>query len=674
MLRSLPERQDFFPKNSGFVQILPPSLRSLMRGDFIEITHLQAFTGGMPSLFDRCRHMPDLERRITILQRSLANQEAATVLLAAMPHASPDEQTRLCEALLATNQPRGVAHVIGRLHEFNDLTRRMSETPPGCLHDAITLVRRGGGSLALLNAVELLRNLADPKLAHHLTAMLESHREDVPQHAGEALLDVLKSKLAVSGRLALSREARDALDGSVAASMDRYRVHRREELLIAAALLSASPGPKLAAILAQPDHPAVLAMRRAARRVSEPLVRRQLIRWIGIDPLRPQALRCLHEVRLPNHRDEMLRDRHLLLSSRRRRAMARVEKPASCLPSPAELMAMSPFGQAAVVDWMVALHVPAAAQLRTLRTMRQLPSPLVRLRAALAASQHVSEEAVLYEESAAVDNDSAVASVALAGLRLRGREISASALSQIERHRHRAGARWAATRLASSHASGFFARWLALDERSRLAAAHRVMDRDAAGMTEELRRRIAASGRMEAIPAIAIARRLDLCEAVCDALFARAKDDDARIASAAVSAMGHIADAEAIGVLTQSLTHGNSRVRANAIESLGRRCDATVELLQPFAEGRENRERANATLTILHRERERGIEYLRDMLTDGDPLHRISAVWAARRARVHETAWEIDRLAEDDPLPEVRVRAASARRLLGARDLEAVSA
>ncbi|HRP63358.1 MAG TPA: hypothetical protein PK400_08710, partial [Phycisphaerales bacterium] len=71
--------------------------------------------------------------------------------------------------------------------------------------------------------------------------------------------------------------------GAIAASMDRYRIHRRDELLIAAALLSASPGPKLAAILAQPDHPAVLAMRRAARRVNEPLVRRQLIRWIGID-------------------------------------------------------------------------------------------------------------------------------------------------------------------------------------------------------------------------------------------------------------------------------------------------------------------------------------------------------------------------------------------------------
>lgn len=645
-----------------------------MRGDFFEITHLQAFTGGMPVLFDRCCDMPDLERRIAILQRSAAPQEAASVLLAALAHAAPDEETRFCEALLATNQPRAIAHVIGRLHEFGDLARRVSAVPPKCLDDALTLVRRGGGTRTLLNAAGLLRSIAEPSLTHHLTAMLESHREDVPERAGEALLDVFSGKLAPSGRLALNRDGRDAMDVAIAASMDRYRIHRRDELLIAAALLSASPGPKLAAILAQPDHPAVLAMRRAARRVNEPLVRRQLIRWIGVDQLRAQALRCLHEVRLPNHRDEMLRDRHLLLSARRRRAMARVEKPVLCLPSSAELISMTPFGQAAVVDLMVALRAPAGAQLRTLRAMRHLPSPFVRMKAVHAASLHVSEEATLYEESAALDNDSAVAGVALAGLRLRGREINPSVLVRLERHRHRAGARWAAAGLASSQASSFFARWLALDERSRLAAAHCVMDRDSAGMTEQLQQRIATGGRMEVIPAISLARRLGLCEVVRRELIARAKDDDARVASAVVSALGNLADAEAIRVLTQSLDHTNSRVRANAIESLRSQYDAVVEHVKPFVEGRENRSRANATLTVLHHERERGVEHLRDMLTDGDPLHRISAVWAARRGRVHEAAWEIDRLAEDDPLPEVRVRAASARRLLATHDMELITA
>jgi HEAT repeat protein len=132
---------------------------------------------------------------------------------------------------------------------------------------------------------------------------------------------------------------------------------------------------------------------------------------------------------------------------------------------------------------------------------------------------------------------------------------------------------------------------------------------------------------------------------------------------------------ERLDVLRDALRHTDGRVRANAVEAMAticRRGDGRLDparatpWLERLAEQEENRLRGNAVLALLRMRRASGGEHLRAMLRDTRPLHRVSAIWAARTSRMQGAAGELLDLQGGDELPEIRTRAATALRWLGA--------
>ena len=68
---------------------------------------------------------------------------------------------------------------------------------------------------------------------------------------------------------------------------------------------------------------------------------------------------------------------------------------------------------------------------------------------------------------------------------------------------------------------------------------------------------------------------------------------------------------------------------------------------------------------VLKQQRGSGLDQLRAMLTDTNPLHRVSGIWVARSARAIPALPALEAVARNDRIAQVRARAEAALRLLG---------
>ena len=126
--------------------------------------------------------------------------------------------------------------------------------------------------------------------------------------------------------------------------------------------------------------------------------------------------------------------------------------------------------------------------------------------------------------------------------------------------------------------------------------------------------------------------------------------------------------ARRLDALRDGLEHPDARVRANAVEAMMRTAGAeTIDLLTPITASGENRARANAVRAMLSARPGEGLVRLQEMLADANPLHRISGIWVAGRARVTPVAGALHRLAAHDRLRPVRLRAGAPVRLITPR-------
>ena len=139
-----------------------------------------------------------------------------------------------------------------------------------------------------------------------------------------------------------------------------------------------------------------------------------------------------------------------------------------------------------------------------------------------------------------------------------------------------------------------------------------------------------------------------------------ATGDDAKLAAAAMSALGSATGEASLDALERGLDHDDSRVRANAVEALAARASAEhlsrfTELAQSHDEA--NRPRANAIAAILDQEPEAAAKALVQMLKDDRTAHRHSALWVAKSEGMVDVARHVAEMSISDPDETVRQRA-----------------
>ena len=610
--------------------------------------------------------MPVIEDRLVLLCDEPASAVAA-ILAESLPSAEPDEQQAICRTLLRTRHPIAAVSVIQQLHRLGDWAGPMLSDVRNELRPVVERIVRQERRQPILNTLQLIERLTLADCVDLIGSLVESPLKDVGQRTAQVILSVVQATVGPGAR----RDPRSVIalrmDEAVSRGLLGYRNHRFDDILLAAALLAVRPGPKLAQILADPEHPALYLLRGAVSQIDRPTVRRSLIPWLAVEALQPSAARQLNRISGPEALAQVLEHGHLLLTPPRRRAMRQVDRPTRCVPSPVWAVRLPADAQVNLVRLITALSLREPWRIERLTDLIALPSPLGRMSALVALLRHDSVTVDRAVERFCFDRNKAVAAVATRRSLTRSQVGNETFLRRLEHSPHAVVAREAQATLARRGAGRFFQRWLDLDRNDLLAAAHSVAAADRRAMLAGLTRMVVQGKRAEKLAAIGLLGRLRWSTTLQHELIAQLTSTDTHVASAAVTALRDVRSTHSVEAVRKALRHDDARVRANAIEALMRLDRGGIELIEPMVTTRDNRPRANAVRALLAVIHTKALPELKTMLADPDPLHRISGIWVAKRSRTLGVAGELKQLAKQDRIPEVRSRAEAAARFIAHR-------
>jgi hypothetical protein len=197
-------------------------------------------------------------------------------------------------------------------------------------------------------------------------------------------------------------------------------------------------------------------------------------------------------------------------------------------------------------------------------------------------------------------------------------------------------------------------RFDSMQEERRVAALAGVKG-FAGYLRNRLRVNLAAASASSRVRAVRMTGLLGLADALWRDMLLAAQDPAGRVRSAAVQFLGCSGRSELRQQLRAALDDEDSRVQANAIETVEKaQWPDRVQLIAPKLDSDNNRVRGNAALALVRAGDDRGAGVLTEMLGDSRDEQRITAIWAIRQ--IGGGAW-LDRLAElaeGDPAETVR--------------------
>ena len=479
---------------------------------------------------------------------------------------------------------------------------------------------------------------------------------------------------------AVTPAARLAFENHLLRAIKGVNTHRRRRVVLAALVALGEPrhgvagddDRPLVAWLNRRDDPGHIVLRSVLRRAREPLVRSRAWHWLTRDPIAAAALDRLARAETTEDHEIVLRHGHLAAHPVRRRRLRMIKvRPkvvkgnadesgtaagltlvrwpaAGPIPGAATVRALSVAARRNLPRWACSLNMDAASRQRALDPLLTDGDTGVRHAAARAASLRALADYCF-------DRDARVARTAVfrasnvgAAASDRDPGIDARVAEQLRRHPAatvRAIAEQECARLdpwGESPASFVCARRLLRDDREALLA--------------ELRGRITSGDAVRRVGAIMLCRRLGLAETLeselklCVRGSGARGEEELRVASTAVSALGEAGTPTARRVVRSALEHAGHRVRANAIEAIARwsmrRTDLAVADPPMYAQMIElksdanHRVRANAIGTLLRGNpvddsgrvyEPHAVQGLVSMLSDDRRMHRIAGLWLTDR-------------------------------------------
>jgi len=604
-----------------------------------------------------------IQQRLALL-RTAPPDAVEKVLMEALRHARPDEVGPICRRLLDTGRPAALAAALQRLEAFDESVHGELDVVAD-LTDPIRAVLNDGDLRAVPGLIGLIERRRDAALAGDLVPLLTRERGMHARRAANALLDMTMYWIRRRDKTAARADALAHLDRAVAEALGAAREHRRVEVLSAAAMLSRRPGPWLRSVLADESDPARSALRAIADEIGHPAVRAHVLRWIDSSHIGAPLARRLHQIQSAAVLEEILRDGHLLRLESKRMAVAGVDRPARLARALQADHTWSRAVQAWRADFIARLGMAPPARVAALAMMATTDEPGARLRAVIGLAESRSADADERLMTFVDDDKPVIARIAARRASRLGDEAAERAWTAMAQSRHPSVARTGRVAAARAGPDAFFRHWTAMSEPARLAAAHRHLASGRREFIAGLRAALQAESRIPVLAGIAVIRRMRLGTRFESTLTGLTFHADPRIAASAVMALGESGASHAIPAVRAALHHDDPRVQANAVEALMRLGAAeTRDLVAFLAESRHNRPRANAVVACTRTDRSDGERRLLAMLGDDDPLHRISAVWAARRVRSMAMLGELRRLANEDEIGVVRRRASAAARAM----------
>ncbi|MCZ6835305.1 MAG: hypothetical protein O7G85_05970 [Planctomycetota bacterium] len=602
--------------------------------------------------------------RLEMLKKE-SPETVENILLESLRHAWSDEIAPICHSLIQSGRPKAITTAMRHLDRLQVESLELLARENLDLIESARCVMRGTDLRPIPDVIRLIEQRHEASLLGELVRMLLLDRGVNSRPAAKAILNVTTYWLDQDPLSASRQHALSLIDDAIAEALDTYRDHRCRDILITAAQLCMQPGPKLRSMLEDAEDPMHSYLRSVAEDLHHPIVRKNLLRWLDSPWLGRSVARWLHTLKGTESWSEVLRESHLLRLKSKRQALGQADKAMRCLPTRNVMTELDDESQVGLTDYILALGAPTQAKARTLGDLATLGKPRTRVHALLGVLSLECPEVDTTILSRINDSKPAIVRIAARNVMARRSLATQGNMIRLEQSPHDSIARLASHQVARSNVQLFFERWLGLPQAQRMVAAHRLYRVKRNAFLTGLRAKLEEGHEPSTLMAITVLRRMNLsvhCEA---SLVGLTFSDHVRIVASAVMALGEGGVHHGMQAVRAALHHQDPRVQANAVEALMRlHAPETADLVTFLTQSRDNRPRANAIVAFHRTRRGEGERLLSSMMRDSDPLHRVSAIWAARRCRGREMVHELERLADHDRLPEIRVRARAALRLI----------
>ena len=444
---------------------------------------------------------------------------------------------------------------------------------------------------------------------------------------------------------------------------------------LAAAIVALASHSPINELMQESDHPVCIAARRAIRDVKDPAVARHLLLWIEYEPLAGTARRWIVDALMdPESVHFVLASGHRLRRPLVRKRLKAIASGRRCLPILSTCAHWPRSSKRAMPDLIQSLPLAQGRRIEALCDLIALDDAQARCRAVIALS--------CYEDQRATDSivhfcmDAHPAVVRAATNALQRRALKRDDLVRLAQRSTGQIAQWARQRLASACAEDLIAFWPHLTSEQRMESAVELRERSQADFSRAVDALLLDGERWTVVWAMQLLRQMSLTAEFTDRLIELSAASDTRIASTAVACLGDHPNPRTVSVITARLSHTDDRVQANAVEALGQVHRALPGRLSPQQIGRVispltlqsgNRTRANAIVVLADFYPELAAHRLTNMLNDGNPLCRASAIWAARQCNTDSVLASLRRIATTDPVPVLQQRAEEAVQVISSR-------
>jgi len=594
-------------------------------------------------------------------------------MAAAFPTADRSTRREIGQLLLARRHAPAIATLIVHFEFLHPALRAEVTSKVASLGAALSAAGRVRRSHGPGHVVDLIASTRTYRLASLVTEQLLHGPPDVRPDAARSLLTFAQQ---LNETNVTPTADRQAVESAIEEALDQFARHRQEPVLVAAALLLPRYRCKALRRSAEEPHAATTALVELLSRPRQG-ERGWLLPLTTVPALAPAAVAAMGAVIKAGRACEVLAAGHFLALGPTRRAVSRLANADACLPGdpPATIDATA---ARHLPTWIAALSLPEARRgqaltaftghpdaLARLAALRRLMSVHDRATATSAASGMISPDPTSADRlltavaAFATDANADIARLALRHLlTTKWPGLSRLLLRLLSQSPHEEVRRLAAQRLGPGMFRWLWTAWPRLPRTKRIAAGKAVMKLHD-GFHDDITRWLARPTHTLRLRALDIIAQLNQGASFEAQLIPLARGDDAKVAASAIKALASAASAEAIAALQASLAHGDSRVRANAIEALGLHADAQaiVPKLQAMADTDDSRPRANAIAHLIRRRDDRAPEQMRSMLADPRDPHRVSALWLVEHTGQLAAAAGVAELAVSDPSDRVRRKA-----------------
>jgi HEAT repeat protein len=626
------------------------------------------------------------------------NEAADAVLVEALRLGVEREQEPVLAALLKRGTVRGLSGVIALYPALPAALQLRVLREIKVLHHALRECGRSDDAALRIAAMRLIALGRQGKLAYVLSDNLHERDEALSKAAVEGMVALARwvatetrrlqrggnedggsriedggaaagpssilhppsSSFAPSSSYQQLLEQRPEIEQAVARAMDVHRGRHGQDLLRASMLLCDWPGSKTLGILHTTKHGGQSVM---VRRLQQPPASEHVEAFLlgaSHGQLRSHFGVAFGHVDEAPVLDALLRKTHWLKDHQLQLCVHQVTRGAWC-GGDAELRRdverRTPGNAALAGEWVAASGLHDVVQDERLDVLRQHAAGDfgARLRLLRVAARRRKGASTVLLQRFLADPDERLVRMAAREIVRRRPADAENILLQLMTTAGDSVRRVISRAIGQAGFEHFWTRYDRLPKATRKQAGRAVL-KILPDAQQRLQRRLAAGPVEQRLKAMQMTQELGLAEPMRDTLLALCTDPNPKLRSKAVLLAGALASVPPEALVERLLQDGDARVRANTIEVLEAKRD--VQFLPVLAQRARasdaGRERANAIKALNSMKVGVASNQLAQMLRDGRPEHRISALWTLRQIGWWSLLGEVGRLAREDDDLKVR--------------------